>query len=61
MKIAERLAVAFYVLCAAFAMYFIGKVATKEPALPLCSVAEISPDFSPADRVRCRVLRSNKM
>ena len=60
MRVAEKLAVAFYVCVAIASLYMYSKVVTMEPRLP-CAVAEISPDFSQADREKCRVLRSHKM
>ena len=60
MRLAEGLAVAFYVCVAIASLWMYSKVATMEPRLP-CSVAEISPDFSNADRAKCRALRNHKM
>ena len=56
----EVIAVAFYVTVALFAVYYAAKVIAKGPQV-MCGVAEISPDFNPADRARCRQLRRHKL
>jgi hypothetical protein len=60
MKIPEIIAIAFYVTIALFTLYYGSKVIMDEPQL-MCGVAEISPDFSPADRARCRQMRGHKL
>ena len=60
MKLPEAIAVAFYVAIALFSLYYATKAITNEPRL-MCGVAEISPDFSAADRARCRQLRGHKL
>jgi hypothetical protein len=60
MKLSEKLAIAFYICVAAGSMWMIPKVVKMEPRLP-CSVAEISPDFSSANRAWCRAMRNHKM
>lgn len=60
MKWAEALAVAFYLCIALGSLYMYVKVADMEPKLP-CGVAEISPDFSHAQREQCRQLRGHKL
>jgi len=56
----EIVAVAFYVAIAMFSLYYGSKVMTEEPQL-MCGVAEISPDFREADRMRCRQQRGHKL
>jgi len=60
MKPPEIVAVAFYVAIAVFSLYYGTKVIIEEPQL-MCGVAEISPDFSAADRERCRHMRGHKL
>jgi hypothetical protein len=60
MKLAEIVAVAFYVAIALFSLYYGAKVVINEPQI-MCGVAEISPDFSAADRERCRQMRGHKL
>lgn len=60
MKPPEIVAVAFYIAIALFSLYYGSKVISEEPQI-MCGVAEISPDFSVADRARCRQLRGHKL
>lgn len=60
MKPPEIIAVAFYIAIALFTLYYGSKVISEEPQL-MCGVAEISPDFSAADRGRCRQQRGHKL
>jgi len=60
MKLPEIVAVAFYITIALFSLYYGTKVILNEPQV-MCGVAEISPDFSPADRARCRQMRGHKL
>ena len=60
MKWPEIVAVAFYITIALFSLYYGTKVILNEPQV-MCGVAEISPDFSPADRERCRQVRGHKL
>lgn len=60
MKPPEIIAVAFYVAIALFALYYGSKVVFNEPQA-MCGVAEISPDVSSADRMRCRQIRGHKL
>lgn len=60
MKPPEIIAVAFYIAIALFSLYYGAKVISTEPQL-MCGVAEISPDFSAADRERCRQIRGHKL
>lgn len=60
MKPPEIIAVAFYVAVALFTLYYGAKVISMEP-YTMCGVAEISPDFSAADRARCRQIRGHKL
>lgn len=65
MKLGECVAVAFYVilsLIAIFMMYQVMRIPMPYPRdNRLCSVAEISPDITPAERERCRQLRNHKL
>jgi hypothetical protein len=56
----EIVAIAFYIAIALFALYYGTKVIMDEPQV-MCGVAEISPDFSAADRAKCRQLRGHKL
>lgn len=58
MKLAEKLAIAFYICVALFAIYWMHK--SMNTPLP-CGISEISPDFSPADREKCRIIRGHKL
>jgi len=60
MKPPEIVAVAFYIAIAMFSLYYGVKVMSDEPQV-MCGVAEISPDFSAADRARCRQMRGHKL
>ena len=60
MKPPEIVAVAFYIAIALFSLYYGVKVISEEPQV-MCGVAEISPDFSAADRARCRQMRGHKL
>ena len=60
MKPPEIVAVAFYVAIALFSLYYGMKVIMDEPQL-MCGVAEISPDFTAADRARCRLMRRRSL
>ena len=60
MKKSEILAVAFYITIAMFSLYYCVKVISGQPQI-MCGVAEISPDFSAADRMRCRQIRGHKL
>ncbi len=60
MKLPEIVAVAFYITIALFSLYYGTKVILNEPQV-MCGVAEISPDFSAADRERCRQMRGHKL
>jgi hypothetical protein len=60
-KVLSILVLAYYAIVAFVCVYFawMALVAVK-PQLP-CSVSEISPDFSNADRERCRLMRNHKL
>jgi len=60
MKFLESLAIAFYIAIALFNLYYGYSAHIKEPKL-MCGVAEISPDFSEADRQTCRMIRGHKL
>ena len=60
MKLPEIIAVAFYIAIAMFSLYYGSKGISEEPQL-MCGVAEISPDFNAADRMRCRQMRGHKL
>jgi hypothetical protein len=60
MKPLEAIVIAFYVAVAVFSIYYGAKVISAEPQL-MCGVVEISPDFSAADRARCRQTRGHKL
>jgi hypothetical protein len=60
MKYLEYFAVAFYIAIAMFSLYYGYRAHNHEPRL-MCGVAEISPDFSEADRQKCRMIRGHKL
>lgn len=64
-KLSEWLAIGFYVivgLISIFMMYQVMRMPMPQPGKDrLCSVAEISPDITPAERERCRQLRGHKL
>jgi hypothetical protein len=47
------------VVCTMVMLYFISEHQPKVNRL--CSVAEISPDFTPEERERCRLIRGRKL
>lgn len=59
-RMPEIVAIAFYVAIALFSLYFGSRVMTAEPQIA-CGIAEISPDFSPEDRKKCRDMREKRM
>lgn len=59
MKVAEIAILTFAFICGGLSIYWSMK-GNNTGKLP-CSLSEISPDFSQADREKCRVLRSNKL
>jgi len=60
MKPLEAVAIAFYIAIAMFTLYYGYRAYNHEPRL-MCGVAEISPDFSEADRQTCRNIRGHKL
>jgi hypothetical protein len=65
MKLGEFAAVAFYVvvgLISVYCMWVVMHMPLPQPGRDrLCSVAEISPDITPAERERCRQARGHKL
>ncbi len=59
MKVAEIAILIFAFICGGLSIYWSMK-AHNTGKLP-CGLSEISPDFSNADREKCRTLRSNKL
>lgn len=65
MKLAEFVALLFYIVVGLIAIFMMYQV--MQMPMPhsrdnrLCSVAEISPDITPAERERCRQLRNHKL
>jgi hypothetical protein len=59
MKVAEIAILTFAFICGGLSIYWSIKAhnAIKIP----CSVSEISPDFSAADRLKCRQIRGHKL
>jgi len=61
-KLTELLLYVYLVIVATGSVYFAWLAATALPKSQLnCSVAEISPDFSHADRQKCRLIRAGKL
>ena len=65
MKLGEFAAVVFYVvvgLISVYCMWVVMHMPLPQPGRDrLCSVAEISPDITPAERERCRQARGHKL
>lgn len=60
-KTLSAIVLAYYGIIALLSAYFAWLVLSNvSPKLP-CAVAEISPDFSHADREKCRIMRNNKL
>lgn len=59
----KEVIIAFYICTALLAVYWGYAALTQplKPPVPLCGVAEISPDFSATDRARCRQMRGHKL
>jgi hypothetical protein len=60
MKLTEIAILTFVFTCGAFAIYWSLK-ANERGFKPNCAFAEISPDFSHADREKCRQIRGHKL
>jgi hypothetical protein len=60
-KALSAIVLAYYGIIALLSVYFAWLVMSKvSPKLP-CAVSEISPDFSHADREKCRLMRNHKL
>lgn len=60
-KTLSAIVLAYYGIIALLSAYFAWLVLSKvSPKLP-CAVSEISPDFSHADREKCRLIRNHKL
>ena len=59
MKLLSALAIGFYITIAFYSLYYASKTTTGK-TLP-CEIAEISPDFTPAQRNQCRLIRGHKL
>jgi hypothetical protein len=60
-KVLSILVLAYYAIVAFVCAYFAWMALTAiKPVVP-CSVSEISPDFSNADREKCRLMRNHKL
>lgn len=57
----EKMAVAFYICVALFALYYGVQVVSTEPIKLPCGVSEISPDFDHNQREQCRKIRGHKL
>lgn len=57
----EKMAVAFYICVALFALYYGVQVVSTEPVKLPCGVSEISPDFDHNQREQCRKIRGHKL
>jgi hypothetical protein len=53
--------ICFYMAAVACCSVYFATQLDKVPNKPICQLAEISPDFNPADRARCRQLRGHKL
>ena len=64
MKLAEIIAIVFYVCVGLSSIYWMHKSLNAHNNLSKrlpCNVSEISPDFSHADREKCRMIRGHKL
>jgi len=60
-KILSIIVLVYYAIVALVCVYFAWiALSAVKPELP-CSVSEISPDFSNADREKCRLMRNHKL
>jgi hypothetical protein len=60
-KTLSAIVLAYYGIIALLSAYFAWLVLSNvSPKLP-CAVSEISPDFSHADREKCRLMRNHKL
>jgi hypothetical protein len=60
-KALSAIVLVYYGIIALLSAYFAWLALSKvSPKLP-CAVSEISPDFSHADREKCRLMRNNKL
>jgi hypothetical protein len=60
-KVLSIIVLVYYAIVALVCVYFAWiALSAVKPELP-CSVSEISPDFSNADREKCRVIRNHKL
>ena len=50
----------YYLIAGFLCVIWMVNALNRTPALP-CTVSEISPDFSQADREKCRIIRSRKL
>ncbi len=62
-NLAKNLATIFYFCIGVFSVFFFVKVLQAEKqSRPLpCAVSEISPDVTPEEREKCRLLRTHKI
>lgn len=62
-NLAKTLAMIFYFCIGVFSVFFFVKVLqTEKQSRPLpCTVSEISPDVTPEEREKCRLLRTHKI
>ena len=60
MKLTEIAILTFVFICGALSIYW-GMKANNAPPRTSCAFAEISPDFSHADREKCRQIRGHKL
>lgn len=56
----EMLVIAFYIVVGLISVYLMWAV-WKMPPRMACSISEISPDITPAERERCRMIRGHKL
>ena len=59
-SLAATLLTVYYLIAGLLCVIWMVNALNRTPALP-CTVSEISPDFSQADREKCRIIRSRKL
>jgi hypothetical protein len=59
-KIPEALAILFYVMIGIFTVMIMAYTISPKQKKLDCSIAEISPDFTPYERTYCRNMRMHK-
>lgn len=59
-SLAATLLTVYYLIAGFLCVIWMVNAINRAPALP-CTVSEISPDFTPQDKEKCRIIRSRKL